>query len=299
MCYKAHTIVVNTENPVNRTDFEINPVNGILQALFSMNFEERLSHILAGRKVSPWGRSLGFSNSVIDQLSKGKPPGTDFLQIISRSENVNLNFFLNGQGTPYCVQEGTPGCILKWLEDRSPSQPGFIHLLLCNGQCMLALESYEEIQTGRRLIDYRRFDLVYTALNEQLFEVLKEQDDIRAIELPPSVFMQLRSGQMGTFDCLGDDDNKGLCQRYPSVDLESIQLKGPQKPETPASAVDIQLMRAVLELVAEVTLDSGVVLNEGDHSKVVTALYNSALRDGLTVDSLKRGAVFTALDMLK
>jgi hypothetical protein len=299
MCYKAHYIIVNSVNPVNRTEIEINPEYGILQVLFSMNFEERLAHILAGRKVSPWGRSLGLSNSVIEQLNKGNLPGSDFLQIISRAENINLNFFLNGQGAPYCVQEGTPGCILKWLADRSPATPGFVHLLLCNGQCMLALESYEDILKGKRVIEYKRFDLVHTQLNDQLFDVLKELDDIRAIELPPTVFKQIRNGQMGTYACLGDEQKEGVLKRYPDIPLQNIQLKNQPMSQEATSVIDIQLMRAVLEMVAEVTMDSGEILSEADHAKVTAALYNSTLRDGLTADSLKRGAVLGMLDMLK
>lgn len=298
VCYKSSFKAVNRVNPVNRTETEINPVNGILQALFTMNFDERMALILGDRKISPWGRGLGLSNSVIEQLNKGSAPGSDYLQIISRSENVNLNFLLNGQGSAFCVQDGTPDCILNWLNERSPAAPGFIHLVLCDGQSMLALESFEDIQMRSRVLEYTRFDLVSSPLDSELLATLKDQDDIRAIELPPTVFKQLKNGMLGAYACLGNDQENGLFKRYSDIPLSTIELKAPVQ-TSPANVIDIELMRAILEMVAEVTSDTGEILSEADHAKVTAALYNSALRDGLTVDSLQRGAVFSLLDMLQ
>ncbi len=263
-----------------------------------MTFNERLDLILQGRKITPWGKALGLSNSVIQTLSGGNAPGSDYLQLISRAENININFLLNGQGAPFVVQHTDPDYVLSWLGDRTPATPGFMHLILCDGQTMFGLETYEHIDLRGRSVECKRFDLLASPINTALLEALKTFDDIRLTDLPNSLFNQLKNGRLGAFLCLGDRNAKGVLMQRGGPDLNQLNLSDLNACTPTNGALDLRLLRAVLDIVTDVINDTGEVLNTGEQSKVIASLYKSATRQGLTASQLQRGAVQGLLDML-
>ncbi len=263
-----------------------------------MNFKTQIDVILGGRKITPTLTALGFSNSVIQSMNKGQAPGSDYLQLISRAENANINFLLNAQSAPFLVQDGNPECVINWLDELSPAKPGYIHLVMCEGQCIVGLELFETMQLRTKSVEYRRFDLVRTALSQELLNRLKNETDIRAVELPPALFDHLKNGHMGAFLCLGDTQTgTGVFMQYPQIALDTVQANGAGKRS--GQMTDIHLMRSVLELVDETIIDSGEKITANERAKIVASIYNSALKMETSPQALEKGRVVDLLDFLK
>jgi len=79
----------------------------------NQTFLGRINFILGGRKKHPWGTPLGFKNTRITEIFKGRIPGADGLEIIHRAEGVCSDWLVAGTGAPYCVQH--------WADERAAS----------------------------------------------------------------------------------------------------------------------------------------------------------------------------------
>ena len=59
--------------------------------------------MLCGRKIHKWGREIGLSRGILNNLNKGKLPNADKLWPIVRAENLSITWLLEGRGSRYLV----------------------------------------------------------------------------------------------------------------------------------------------------------------------------------------------------
>lgn len=67
-------------------------------------FVARIKRLLDGREKYPWGHAIGLGKGTIDGMTRtGSIPGGETLALISRYENVRIDWLLEGKGTPFYV----------------------------------------------------------------------------------------------------------------------------------------------------------------------------------------------------
>jgi hypothetical protein len=67
-------------------------------------FAARIKRLLDGREKYPWGHAIGLGKGTIDGMTRtGSIPGGETLALISRYENMRIDWLLEGKGTPYYV----------------------------------------------------------------------------------------------------------------------------------------------------------------------------------------------------
>lgn len=64
-------------------------------------FKQRLLNVAAGRKLTPWLMSLGWTRTDVARVNRGHIPGPDKLALLADKENVNLSWLLAGKGEPW------------------------------------------------------------------------------------------------------------------------------------------------------------------------------------------------------
>lgn len=67
------------------------------------SFFERIEFLRGETKIYPWLESMGMSRGTVSALKSGGFLSADNLAIVSRAENVNLNWLVAGEGAPYRV----------------------------------------------------------------------------------------------------------------------------------------------------------------------------------------------------
>ncbi len=262
-----------------------------------MDFKERLKLILAGRKITPWGKALGMSNSVIHALSNGNAPGPNYLQVLSRVENVNLNFLLNNQGSPFLVQE-TESCFIQdWIRSNKMC---FIYMAVCQGKHIFGLESTDRIEHRGRSIDFKRFELISCPLTRNLIDTLSGFSRGYVTELTPDIYERLRKGKMGSYLCLDNEGGNGalLKKTHDLNKLGTEALSRYTAESHPQGDIDIMLMRAALEVVAYVIHERNTIVTETDRANMVSSLYKSSVQRGLSANEIEPASAFMLMDML-
>lgn len=66
-------------------------------------FAQRLTWLLAGRKLTPWAKHLGMAGASIDAMrgDAARPPSHEFLTRIMRTENASLSWLLGADVPPF------------------------------------------------------------------------------------------------------------------------------------------------------------------------------------------------------
>lgn len=68
-------------------------------------FLNRLTTVLGEREKHPWGAMLGIGRGTIGNMFTGTIPTSETLNAISRHENINTTWLLDGRGEPYIVHK--------------------------------------------------------------------------------------------------------------------------------------------------------------------------------------------------
>ncbi|HAS5696718.1 TPA: hypothetical protein I7E69_002000 [Vibrio cholerae] len=172
-----------------------------------MNFHERLHVLLKGRNKTTWGKALGFTSQSITAFFCGHLPETEFLHAIRRTENVNLNWLLTGQGNPFIVQHFSDNSdFVETVDSMLADEDWTVYIGLFDDRVMLAFTQLGKFELKGKWIDYTLCEVLVGEDSEDLALTLCNhipQRNIYVIEsLAESTIKLIADGQLGTYSLL-------------------------------------------------------------------------------------------------
>jgi len=158
-------------------------------------FLKNILFVLGHRKKHPWGESLGFKNARITSIFNGVPPTADALDVIARSENVNINWLLNGEGYPFYTH--------NWYSENKIvelfSSKGILQAILTDSLGRATLISFlrETFEYGDTEAKYRKYYVVPDVSLELLAESRAHIGDQLLIPVDSKTLDEINSGVLG------------------------------------------------------------------------------------------------------
>ncbi|KFA98767.1 hypothetical protein [Vibrio sp. ER1A] len=262
-----------------------------------MNFEERLTLVLNDRKKTPWGTSLGFTSTSISSMFNGHVPGPEFLQAIRKAENVNLNWLLTAQGTPFVIENYHDSFVLNDAVCELIKDEAW-QVAICSHQdtAIVIMHLPAQYNFKGKWIDYEELEILVGPLSEQLIETctryqIKMGGGVYIPEISDDLKNDIMSGHYGTYligNCISPVGQQ--------TDLSELRFS---LPEPKQSAVSLPLMREVVRLIEKCEKELYERLTPDQKARVITAVYRQAERLKLTADDLTPDSVLTAFDVVR
>lgn len=173
------------------------------------DFLSRIKLVLSGRKLFPWGASIGLGRGVMSGINEGRTPVADSLSVISRAENVRIDWLLLGKGTPFFVNHCASDQECADLVGDFMDEQWSVYLVT-DGRCIaLVLSQPGQYQIGERWIDYTIIEVIAGAIGEATYERLRsclgpdnyipKSGDLHLVETDRERFSELASGKIGTW----------------------------------------------------------------------------------------------------
>ncbi len=249
-------------------------------------FSHRLGHLLAGRKIHPWGAALGVSKGAAETMSKGQVPGAEILRLIRYQEGASLGWLVTGDGAPFVLEHCDQAQVLAdALADEAQQGPLTLHLFYADagGGQVLLLTRPGQLQYRQRRLAYRHARLWTLALPELPAELQAHchQHDWLWHDCDQALLGQLQAGQLGPWLLL---DSGRLPPPVPLADpLAQLQLA---VHKVPCGLISTALMRAVIQLVDDTAEEQQLALDVAQRARVYTAVYRHAQRLQLGADAL-------------
>lgn len=263
-----------------------------------MNFESRLAFLIKDRKKTPWGKALGFTSPSITAIFSGHVPGPEFLQAISRSENVNLNWLLTGKGQPYITNffsdaESFENNIDTMLSDEKWT----VYVCSLSERTILVLTQPGQYEFKGKRINYTLCEIMIGPGSEELAKTLRQhlrfRDIYTAYDFPDEALYQMEIGEIGTYALLNHPGSDFVKDAKPATEA-TLQFIEENKQTAPVS---VPLMRAVIQLVFDCKERINIKLTTAEQARVITAVYRQAERLNLSEEEIS-SAVEAALEVL-
>jgi hypothetical protein len=165
------------------------------------DFSGRIKTMLADRKITPWGESIGLNKGTTFRMRKNEVPGHQILNLIQKVENLSLSWLLDGQGAPFLVQRfnsdadlaaqlrelfAEDGWRVDWIEDT-------------RGRVAIALTMPGQIDFKGKAVDYMITELLTGPAGAQTVALLNNWPHKYRVELAPEVMDQLLNGEIGSY----------------------------------------------------------------------------------------------------
>ncbi|HDI3145846.1 TPA: transcriptional regulator [Vibrio cholerae] len=263
-----------------------------------MKFEERLTFILNDRKRTPWGSSLGFTSTSISSMFGGHVPGPEFLQAIRKAENVNLNWLLTGEGSPFVVEHFLSADALSdYLAAMLHEEEWVVYVCSSQGTACLVLTQPGAYEFKNKWIEYRIVHVLVGPSDDIVGNVLIDNHHDGKHIFVPLISEEERqaiiTGQVGTYEML--EKNPPILNVFNATGhIDDLEFTGGELTEKP---VDITIMRAVVRLVDNCENALGISLTSDQRARVITAVYRQAERLKLTEEEIQ-AAIETSFDVL-
>lgn len=263
-----------------------------------MKFEEHLVFLIKDRKKTPWGKSLGFTSPSITAMFNGHTPGPEFLNAMRRAENVNLNWLLTGEGSPYIVEhfstaEALRNHVCAMLQDEPWNGYVFAH----HETACIILTQPGQYEFKGKWIDYSIIHVLVGPGDEALLNTLDDYNRHHGRLFIPDMAEQdkesLINGNIGTYQLL-HQASPILTTDGALSDISELTFKSGTRLENP---IDVSTMRAVVQLVDECEEKLNTKLNSNQRARVITAVYRQAERLELSEEDIQ-AAIETSFDVL-
>lgn len=264
-----------------------------------LSFDERLNFVLKDRKQTPWGKSLGFTGASISHIfSGGRVPGPEFLNAIRRAENVNLNWLLTGEGSPYIVQYyQTSDELSDYVCAMLHEEQWVVHIVSYQDVACLVLTQPGQYEFKGKWIDYRIVNIIAGPGDEVLTNILmdyhKSGGHIFIPELTQEQRKAIIAGDVGTYE-LCEQMNPILNTVRVEGHVSQIEFTSSERLDKP---VNIAVMRSVVRLVDECEQELQTKLTSDERARVITAVYRQAERLNLSEEDIQ-AAIETSFDVL-
>lgn len=282
------------------------------QALDMETFKQRLTYILAGRRIHPWAASLGISKGAAENMGKGNIPGPEILKLIRQQESINVGWLVTGDGAPFLVEqpEDLSTVLESELADLEPSEPLWAHFFTDGQQLVMILRKPSLYIYREKSVLYDFHRLIAVAVNSITIQAINQfsadtsqNDNLSCYmhRVDPETMDALLAGKLGPFQLLGNSKSqpapaKGTLIDSPSLLLEEIQ-RNRQGSEKPAE-ISMELMRSVIQCVESTASEEGMTLNSDQRARVFTAVYRYAVRTGLSSQEIDTNNVLSILEVI-
>ncbi|AYV20480.1 transcriptional regulator [Vibrio mediterranei] len=244
-----------------------------------MNFEERLTFVLKDRKKTPWGNSLGFTSTSISTMFNGHTPGPEFLSSIRRAENVNLNWLLTGEGSPYIVEYfQTADALSDYVCAMIHDEPWVVYVCSHVDTACLVLTQPGAYEFKGKFVDYNMIHVLVGPGDDVLANVLNDHNsDGGAVFVPlmtDNERKDLMAGKIGTYELLGGLEPL-LNPHKVGSHISEIEFTGAGSGE---ASVDLPTMRTVIRLVDEKETELQADLTTEQRARIIAAVYKQLSR---------------------
>lgn len=212
-------------------------------------FAERLSHVLGGRRRTPWGERLGSNKGTVYRMFQGEIPRWETLCAIQRVENVSLSWLLTGAGSPFLVHcAPTDPATAAWLGSQLAEFLDWTMYLVpgsADGRCCLILTRSASFEARGKTVPYTRVELLAGIVGPRTRARMRDATPaagLRLLALGPRDFERLAAGELGTWSLLGEPEAPGLVADARSADPDELASAGREyarpPPEWVATALD-------------------------------------------------------------
>ncbi|WP_422134971.1 hypothetical protein [Endozoicomonas sp. ALD040] len=272
-----------------------------------MEFSERISAILHGRKLYPWAQALNISSGIARRIGQNVIPGSEILTAICRTENVSLNWLLDGRGNPYLIDRCDSDEVLaEQLAHHFEDCAYKVHLIHDGSDLVIELSEKAQLEYKGKCVDYVEYEYLTGSLGEKTRKILLEQYKLDPNQwfdalLEPNSVQKLQKGVMGPFQLYGDDkipgylapvwiETSGVLEKLLDNCTQFVRSLG---------EIDTQLMRAVITLVEETEMLEATTLSVDQRARIYTTAYRHAERKGLTARELDSSYILSLIEVIK
>ncbi|MCM5507150.1 transcriptional regulator [Vibrio sp. SCSIO 43169] len=267
-----------------------------------MKFEERLAFLIKDRKKTPWGKSLGFTSPSITAMFNGHTPGPEFLNAIRRAENVNLNWLLTSEGSPYIVEYfQTADALSDYVCAMLHDEPWVVYVCSHIDTACLVLTQPGAYEFKGKFVDYNMIHVLVGPGDDVLANVLNDHNsDGGAVFVPLMTDKErkdLMAGKVGTYELLGGLEPL-LNPHKVGSHISDIEFTGANSGE---SSVNLPIMRTVIRLVGEKEAELHADLTTEQKARIIAAVYKQLSRvelPGPIPEQAFSAAVEAAFDVL-
>lgn len=180
-------------------------------------FTPRLEWVLADRKITPWAKKLGLSSGTAARLLSNVVPGTDILTAIMRTEHVNLNWLLEGKGTPFMLDSYTNADAFEnmlSIHAQDAQYTAYLSVDMQSAMAVVVLVQPATFEFKNKTIEYQQIETLFGPCRNPLaVSGALKGCDIHSFSLTQLDAMAFSRGQFGTYKLLGDDKRKGLVNK--------------------------------------------------------------------------------------
>jgi|GEM_PF-3300183 len=261
-------------------------------------FSQRLTRLLAGRKIHPWAAALGVSKGAAETMGKGQVPGAEILRLIRLKEGASIGWLVTGDGSPFVVEHcAEPEWLAQQLAQAhtADGQPE-LHLFSDGQKFCLLLRCQAQLKYRQKTLAYHNHRLFRLAFREPPSSQLWEQCQRFCCwqhSLSSQHLQQLSIGELSPLTLLSQVRPGGKPLSDPSVLLHDAVQNSVQP-----SLISTELMRAVIMLVDNTAQEEQISLSAEQRARVYTATYRHAERCGLDASHLDSRQVSCLLDLL-
>ncbi|MCG9597042.1 transcriptional regulator [Vibrio sp. Isolate25] len=268
----------------------------------SSSFVSRLNLVLNGRKQTPWGKSLGLTGGAISSIFGGRIPGSEILNVIHRAENVNLNWLLTGEGSPFIVEYfQTADALSDYVCAMLHDEPWVVYVCSHVDTACLVLTQPGAYEFKGKFVDYNMIHVLVGPGDDVLANVLNDHNsDGGAVFVPlmtDNERKDLIAGKIGTYELLGGLEPL-LNPHKVGSHISDIEFTGASSSN---ASVDVSIMRTIINLVSEKEAELQADLTTEQRARIIAAVYKQLSRVDLPApipEQAFSAAVEAAFDVL-
>ena len=267
-----------------------------------LSFDERLNFVLKDRKQTPWGKSLGFTGASISHIfSGGRIPGPEFLQAIRRAENVNLNWLLTGEGSPYIVEYfQTADALTEHVRAMLKDETWDVYVCSHEETACIALTQLGAYEFKGKFIDYNIAHILTGPNSDELvYELRNHHYHKRRVFTPllsENEQSKIITGQLGTYELFTSET---ALLKPSNIAIFKNEITFTSK-EGSSTSIAFPILKEVIRVVGEKEA-SGIVLTIEQRARIIAAIYRQISRMDLPdpiPEQAFSAAVEAAFDLL-
>lgn len=167
----------------------------------SEEFKKRMELILDGRKITPWGESIGLNKGTTGRMRSGLTPGHQILNLVQKVENVSIGWLVDGVGDPFLIHhEDNDRAMANYLQALF-DETGWTAYLLTDKQApAIALVQPGEIDFKGKTVPYQITEIVTGPLGPQTLETFNRYPGGRCwVSLSGEEMDEINQGRVGSY----------------------------------------------------------------------------------------------------
>ena len=170
------------------------------------SFQDRLLAVLADREKHPWGNTLGIGRGTVGNMFSGTIPTSEALNAISRHENVNITWLLDGRGEPYNVHKFADDeeCA-DYLDRLFEEKSWIVYLITDQKRLAVVLTMPAQYKVKEDWISYTVVEVLVGRCGRKTLNRVRAEIPVCKVFLIntyPQTLAELARGQIGTYKLL-------------------------------------------------------------------------------------------------